>query len=479
MANASTVEKNKYLFKNTFILFVSNFSSKILVFFMLPLYTSVLTATEYGISDLITTTVNILYIFLTLYISNGIIRYTMNSATDPNEMFSIGALVTIMSSLVVILGSGIAYILKVSSSMEQYYGYLVCIYFFHCLRSVLTAFAKGKERIRLIGISGIVSTAVRVSLNILLLVVIPLGIQGYLLSAVFSHMASCVVYVKGELLKETRLILPKKSTVVKIVKYSAPIAATEVGWLVCTSSDKYIVLWLLGASATGIISAAHRLPTILTAFTSVFIQAWTLSAIKEADKDDKTEYYSQMFNYYNAFAITVGAILILLSKIIGSFLFRGEFVNAWIYTPIYLTALVINTISSFSGSIISAGTDTRPLFTSTVAGACLNLILDILLIKYFGIFGAGIATAVSYLLIGSMRMTTVKKKFDIRIEYRRMWISILFLSILTGTMILADRMVYYIFSVILVVLIMIINRRRLLDVGKILVSFVKRYITKA
>ena len=102
-----------------------------------------------------------------------------------------------------------------------------------------------------------------------------------------------------------------------------------------------------------------------------------------------------------------------------------------------------------------------------------------MLIKYFGIFGAGIATAVSYLLIGSMRMTTVKKKFDIRIEYRRMWISILFLSILTGTMILADRMVYYIFSVILVVLIMIINRRRLLDVGKILVSFVKRYITKA
>ena len=464
--------------KNTAVLFISNFASKMLVFFLLPLYTSVLTTSEYGISDLITTTVHILYIFLTLYVANGIIRFTMDKATDPNEMLSIGISITILSTIIVGAGSGFAMALNLFPSMNQYYGYLVIIYAFNCLSAVLNAFSKGKERIRLIGIAGIVSTAVRVLLNILLLVVIPLGINGYLSSAVFSYVASCLVFIIGGLLKGTKLIRPSVEEVKKIIKYSAPIAATEVGWLICTSSDKYIVSWLLGASATGIISVAHRLPTILTAFTSVFIQAWTLSAIKEADNKDRSEYYSKMFNYYNAFAITVGAVLILASKVIGSFLFRGEFSIAWIYTPIYLTALVINTMSSFSGSIISAGTDTKPLFTSTVAGATLNIILDILLIKWIGIFGAGIATAISYLLIGTMRMRTVRKDFDIQIDYKRVIISITLLSSLTASMIFADHALYYILSAIITIAIIVINWARMKDIVDMVVNLIRRISRK-
>ena len=472
------MNRTKYLMKNTAILFISNFASKILIFFLLPVYTSVLTTAEYGISDLITTTVHILYIFLTLYVANGIIRFTMNKASDHNEMLSIGIYVTVISSIIVSGVSAAAFSLNLFPSMNPFYGYLSLIFAFNCLEAMLSAFSKGKERIRLIGIAGIVSTAVRVTSNILLLVVFPLGINGYLLSAVFSHVASCVVYVTGGLLKGAKLVKPSIVEVRKLIKYSAPIAATEVGWLICTSSDKYIVSWLLGNSATGLISAAHRLPTILTAFTSVFIQAWTLSAIKESENTNKSSYYTRMFNYYNAFAITTGAVLILTSKLIGSFLFRGEFQIAWVYTPIYLTALVINTMSSFAGSIISAGTDTKPLFTSTLAGAILNLILDVILIKYMGIFGAGIATALSYILIGTMRMRTVKKDFDLRIDYKRMLSSILVLCVLTATMILTEHSFYYIISVLLTALVIYINHNMLADILRMLSNLAKNIIKK-
>lgn len=472
------MNRTKYLMKNTAILFISNFASKMLVFFLLPLYTSVLTTTEYGISDLINTTVHILYIFLTLYLANGILRFSMNKACDHNEMLSIGIYVTILSTIIVAAGSGIALATNLFPSMNPYYGYLVSIYLFNCFSSVLNAFSKGKEKILLIGIAGIVSTVVGVFSNILLLVVFPLGIHGFLLSTVFSFMSSCIVYIAGGLLKGARLKKPDIEEVKKVVRYSAPIAATEVGWLICTSSDLYIVSWLLGASATGVISAAHRLPTILTAFTSVFIQAWTLSAIKESGNEDRAAYYAKMFNYYNAFAISIGAILILSSKLIGSFLFRGEFQIAWVYTPIYLTALVINTQSSFSGSIISAGTNTKPLFTSTIAGAMLNLILDVILIKFIGLFGAGIATAVSYILIGTMRMRFVKKDFDLRIDYKRWISSIVVLCILTATMIFSDIAICYLVSALLVVLIVCIYRKMLVEIVDMLFNFIRSIVKK-
>ena len=472
------MNRTKYLIKNTAILFISNFASKMLVFFLLPLYTSVLTTAEYGISDLITTTVHILYIFLTLYVANGIIRFTMNKASDQNEMLSIGVYVTVISSIILCGGSAIAFSGNLFPSMNPYYGYLCLIFAFNCFGSMLAAFSKGKERIRLIGIAGIISTAVRVTSNILFLVVFPLGINGYLLSTVLSHVASCFIYITGGLLKGTRLIKPDVEVIKKVIKYSAPIAATEVGWLICTSSDKYIISWLLGASATGIISAAHRLPTILTAFTSVFIQAWTLSAIKESESADNSSYYTKMFDYYNAFAITVGAFLILTSKIIGSFLFRGEFQIAWIYTPIYLTALVINTMSSFAGSIISAGTDTKPLFTSTLAGATLNLVLDIILIKLMGIYGAGIATAISYILIVTMRMKAVKKDFNLLIDYKRMLSSIGLLCVLTATMIFSNHIVYYGISTLLTIIIIYINRKILINIANMIANLFKNILSK-
>ena len=49
-------DKLKYLGKNTLLFALSSFSTKILLFLLVPLYTSVLTTAEYGTADLITTT---------------------------------------------------------------------------------------------------------------------------------------------------------------------------------------------------------------------------------------------------------------------------------------------------------------------------------------------------------------------------------------------------------------------------------------
>ena len=44
--------RNSYLMKNTIIFTLGNFGSKLISFFLIPLYTNVLTTTEYGVVDL-------------------------------------------------------------------------------------------------------------------------------------------------------------------------------------------------------------------------------------------------------------------------------------------------------------------------------------------------------------------------------------------------------------------------------------------
>ena len=53
-------KKNKSLIKNIGLFTIGSFGSKILSFLLVPLYTAVLTTTEYGSVDLITSTASLL-----------------------------------------------------------------------------------------------------------------------------------------------------------------------------------------------------------------------------------------------------------------------------------------------------------------------------------------------------------------------------------------------------------------------------------
>ena len=82
----------KYLMKNTGILTLSNFSSKILVFLLVPLYTSTLATSEYGIYDLVLSTIQLLFPLLTLNIADGVMRFSMEKSHEKNEIISIATI---------------------------------------------------------------------------------------------------------------------------------------------------------------------------------------------------------------------------------------------------------------------------------------------------------------------------------------------------------------------------------------------------
>ena len=74
--------KYKYLAKNIGLLTLSNFATKLLSFFLVPLYTSILTTADYGTYDLFNTTVGVLIPILTLNVQDGVMRFAMDKNYD-------------------------------------------------------------------------------------------------------------------------------------------------------------------------------------------------------------------------------------------------------------------------------------------------------------------------------------------------------------------------------------------------------------
>ena len=78
--------KNKYLIKNTIVLSIGNFGSKLITFFLVPLYTNILTTSEYGTIDLITILTTVIVPLITLNISEAVMRYSMDKNSNKEKI---------------------------------------------------------------------------------------------------------------------------------------------------------------------------------------------------------------------------------------------------------------------------------------------------------------------------------------------------------------------------------------------------------
>ena len=400
--------RSKYLLKNTSILTISNFSSKLLVFFLVPLYTNVLSTTEYGTYDLIMSTIQIFIPFLTLNIVDGILRFLMDKDESRIEVKAIGfkyITIAVIGMFVILI---LNHIMNIWKDVKKYEVFVMLYFFFYVFNQLFIQTAKGQEQIKELGIAGVISTIVSLVSNILFLVIIPLGLNGffmaYILGQAFSALYLCI---KTRFFEKFQYSIINPNLQRKILSYSLPLILGTLGWLINNVSDRYVITWLCGIEQTGIYSVSYKIPTIITTVQNIFIQAWTISAIKEYESDNRNEFYKKMFLYINCLMVGCCTSLIAGTKIIAEILFAKDFYQAWKYVPFLLVSVVLGASSGYIGPILSAEKNSKALAKSTLYGAIVNLILNFILIYSMGTQGAAIATALSNIVIYIVRRRAI------------------------------------------------------------------------
>ena len=400
--------RSKYLIKNVGILTISNFASKILVFLLVPLYTSVLSTKDVGVFDLIVSTVSLLVPILSLNIVDAVMRFTMDKAKSKNEIAAIGIKYIGISSCIATL---IVILCRAFHLFDSIIGLelLIVLYFVsYIMNSFLIQFSKGMERVADLGVAGVLGTAFTIITNVLFLLIFKWGLPGFLAANVLGQAIPALYlftriklwnylqsfHINGQLQKEMLL-------------YCVPLIATTVGWWVNSASDKYVVAFMCGVGANGLLSVSYKIPQVINTLHGIFTQAWQISAIKEYDSVDSATFYGRSFLILNVLLAAACTWLIVLSKPLGRILYQRDFYAAWQYVPFLLISCVLNSASGFCGSILSAKKDSKSMAMSAIYGAIANVFMNILYVWLIGIQGATIATAISSFIIYCVRKKAV------------------------------------------------------------------------
>lgn len=442
-------EKYKYLGKNTLLFTISSFGTKLLSFFLVPLYTNVLSTAEYGIADLITTTATLLVFVLTLDIADGVLRYVLDvqngfsresivqggviartrsgevssqSGTDgwvdQQAILSYGNRVTAIGTLVCLLGVGVVYYLGVIDWPWYYFLFIALYFFASAIYQLMSSYLRAVDKVGSVAVAGIVSSLVTITCNILFLLIFQFGITGYLGSMVLGPLVATIysISVAGAPARTYFINSCSKAMQREMRKYCTPLIFNNIALWMNAFLDRYFVTAMCGVNANGIYSVASKIPVILATCYTVFGQAWNLSAIKEFDPEDRDGFFSNTYCSINALLCTVCSLIVLFNVPLARILYAKDFFEAWRYSSVLLVYVLFDSFAMLLAGVFSAVKQTKIIATTTVISAVVNTVLNFLLIPVIGPLGAAISTGVSYFVIWAIRVVYAKRYIKLKLH---------------------------------------------------------------
>ncbi len=443
-------KRKKYLLKNIFIFAISNFSTKLIIFLLVPLYTNTMTPEEYGTVDLLFTICGFLYPLFTLNVAEGIYRFSMDKDNDEYKIFSIGIICFLVS---IILGM---ITIPILHSIPNYSKYSLIFYIYlvtFSLSQILLINLKGQEKLKLFTIGNIINTSCIAIFNILFLVIFKWGIFGYFMGNILSNMITIIYGLKyNEVIKKIHNFDFDKNLFKNITKYSIVLIPTSFMWWIINSSDRIMVTSLVGAYANGIYAISYKIPSMMIVIAQIFNQAWIFSAIKEYENKSNDEFTNKVFNIFFLVLCVIGMFLVLIIKFLFKIYVSAEYYNAWKYVPFLVLGFVFATSATFLSTSYNVHKDSKGFLLSGLVGAMVNIILNCIFIPSMKVYGAAFATLISYISVFIYRIIDTKKYLKIKMGKEK---KLLILGLLISCALTYLDNIYGIFlqSIILIIII--------------------------
>ncbi|MEO3135262.1 oligosaccharide flippase family protein [Turicibacter sanguinis] len=454
----------KELVKNTAIISVGKICTQLVSFLLLPLYTKILTPEEYGIVDLVIVYGQLLLPVATLQLEQAMFRFLIekrNSKEGQEKVISNIVLLTFFATLVTII---ILFILF--KFLENKYGnYIIVILCVNIIFAMLLQISRGLGENKIYAVGSFLVAAFQVTLNVLFVGVFKFGAEGMLISMILSYsMASVfliIVLRKNLFIKFT---FPKLDDVKLYLRYSFPLVPNAISWWILSASDRTIIMKFLGVSYNGIYSTASKFPGVYTTLFNIFNLSWTESVSLHLNKKDSNEEFSIIQTKILSICITAALGLIAIMPFVFNILVDKKYGNSYYQIPFLTIGVFFSSMVGLISAYYIADKNTTIIAKSSMYCAIINVLLNLLLVKFIGLYASSISTIIAYSSLFVIRYFDIKKKYGVNLEKKLILISLLMLIVLLSTYFLKNIILSIISLLLYTLFSFYINRLLLKDV---------------
>ncbi len=268
---------------------------------LIPLYTRVFSPAEYGVYDIITSLVTLLYIFGMMQLESGLARFYYEKK-DPNDRVSlintlfttVFSLSSIISLIVVVFSNSISYLLFTTDEYSSSILYCALTIPAFNIYSYLTVLVRFEEKALLFIIISIVQLLIMISLSILLVVVLKIGLAGVFIGILAGFAVASLI-----LILHYRKVINlefNKYIIKELISFSLPqVPATIISWT-NNYANRFVIASYLTLSENGLYSAAVKLGSVFLLIDTAIRMAWPPFFWKHFHETNHREIFQKVFS---------------------------------------------------------------------------------------------------------------------------------------------------------------------------------------
>lgn len=426
--------------KNSIIYSVCGILLKCFSFFLLPLYTAVLSTEDYGITTIVTSFVGTSVYIVGCSLYSAVLRFYVELKNDEQKLKRFYGTVV---SFILLSGLFFFVVFTAAKDILSVYifsgvGYFpiilltLVLLIVQCLYMVYEQILKSRQqafKFAFLTVSVFVLMAV---CNIIFIVFMKMGAVGYVLATLVAHAFGVLVFFIDMIKSKSIHFCVDFSILKNALKYSVPIMPHNLSSLLASLISKILISGTKTLSALGIYSIASSFGNISDTMISCVESAycpWLFEKIGSREDGYKktVRTMSGLLTYVLGF-LFIGIALFSQDYI---FLFIDKkFSDAWIYVPFIVSVFLIKIICTFYiGVLLYNKKASKVIFISTLSSSLLNIILSAYLIPLYSAFGSIAADFIAMSLRAAIAVFITKKHGEQGLKLRDFIIKIVIISV--------------------------------------------------
>jgi len=375
---------------------VTNFFTKGVTFLTLPIFTRLLSTSDYGLVNLYSSYLSIFTIVFSLDLVSSIQRGKFEFEDDFNGYVSsvlfLGTISSLFFSIIVLIFHN--YFSEIFGLSNILIYILILNSYFSFVQNLVLSKFQVEYNYKKVSLITIFSSLIGVFLSIFLITrVFPeRGYLGQIIGKTFP------VILFGFILMIYIFSKGKKLIDLKYWKYSLlialPLILHGVSGIINSQFDRIVINKYIGSSETGIYSFAYNVGMIIMVLWTSTNQAWVPWFFEKMEIKDYTSIKKRAKNFRDFFTIAYIFILFISPEIIklmsDSSYWEGLYIVPFIFMSYYF-----NLMYSFEVNIEFYVKKTHLISIGTIFAALINVILNFIFVPLYGSVAAAITTVIS------------------------------------------------------------------------------------
>lgn len=377
---------------------------KVLPVITLPIITGLLSnSSSYGIADMFNLIISFGSTIAILGMYDAIFRefFEKNNKEYQKKVIATGLNIVIISGLIIMISIIILRrLLSIYLFSEIKYSNLIFLsgitVFISVLNSIIYAPTRMTNQRKIFFITGILFPIIGFIITYLC-IKIGYTYEALIYGTIGMNVISLITfYILNK--KYFSLKIFDKKIAKELLKIGIPLVPTFLIYWIFHSMDRIMINKILGAEELGIYSVGAKVSSVSQLIYTAFAGGWSYFAFSTMKDKEQVKINSKVFEYLGIVSFIVFIIAQPFISPVFNIFFEGDYIRGKeVFSFLFLSPLILMLFQTVGNQVIVV----KKSYLSTAAlllGALLNIFLNYILIKNYGIEGAAFSTLNSYLI---------------------------------------------------------------------------------